>query len=305
MPEAEPRGARNGRRGRGLLLLGLALGPDLHFEALDAGLHPSEEEQAFGADGACADDARPPDVTAVLAQVRHVQRVRRERLPGEDTRPGQIADRRSLGEQAGRLGEIARRARAGVGNDAIRGLDDPAEQVALRTAAPDDDHREVRTQQAHHRGLQMAHGPAGCAQDDALHRDRAARAHHREASGERFLFDPLVGDHRDEPAGMQRSRHLQRLACLLVLRRTEEDGDEVERGDGLRRPSSALPRLPQQALDPRQIHGFVELHGELARVRCCARRDRLAVSVAHSLLHTLRSWASSSSAAAGPQVPAG
>src|SRR5207253_8985261 len=136
VPEAEPRGARNGRRGRGLLLLGLALGPDLHFEALDAGLHPSEEEQAFGADGACADDARPPDGTAVLAQVRHVQRVRRERLPGEDTRPGQLADRRSLGEQAGRLREVARRACAGAGDDPTRGPGDPAAQVALRTAAP-------------------------------------------------------------------------------------------------------------------------------------------------------------------------
>ena len=77
VPEAEPRGARNGHRGRGLLL-GLALGVDLHFQTLDAGLQPAEEEQAFGADGPGAHHACPPDVATVLAQVRHVQRVRRE-----------------------------------------------------------------------------------------------------------------------------------------------------------------------------------------------------------------------------------
>ena len=303
--ETHGRRARNRGRARRGRLVDVTFRGDLHFQALDPRLQPPEQQQAFGAHCAGAEHARLPDVPAVLAQVRQVQGLRRQRLPGKDPRPGEIPERRSAGEQLRGFRQVARRARSRIGDDPICGVHDALEQIPVRTAAPDHDHGQVGTEQPHHRRLQVPHRAPRRSQHHPLHRDCAARAHHRHAGGQRLLLDHLVGHQREQPARMQGPGNLQRFARALVLRRVEEDGDEVQRGDRLRSRAAALARLPEQHLDPPDIDRLVEADRQLAAVRRRARRDGLAISLAHSRLHALQSCTRSSSAASGPQVPAG
>src|SRR5262249_7670650 len=156
--------------------------------------------------------------------------------------------------------------------------------------------------------LEVAHRLPGRGEDHALHADRARRAHYRDARGQRVGLLELIGHQRDHPARMHAPGRLQRLAGPLVLGGVEVDRHQVQRADALLRLPAPLARLLQELRDLLQIESLVEAEDQLvpgphARL---SGGDRLArVMLAHSLLQARPSCARSSSAAGGPQLPAG